>query len=146
MWDEITYPFLNLNGAAVEVWEWIGNFIPHFIEHMITYPYRDQCQSMFLVKWVPGFNALIPPVYTDIVSHCMLNFIDPLFDNGYHIAYGFFKLFVPRRNVWIFNLVTLIVHVAIGNKVGALPLSGNGKISARWYFYSFKYSLHLHKL
>ena len=26
MWDEITYPFPNVNGAAVEVWEWISNF------------------------------------------------------------------------------------------------------------------------
>ena len=25
MWDEITYPFLNFNGATVEVWEWISN-------------------------------------------------------------------------------------------------------------------------
>ena len=30
MWDEITYPFLNFNGATVEVWEWMNNFIPHF--------------------------------------------------------------------------------------------------------------------
>ena len=30
MWDEITYPFLNFNGATVEVYEWISNFIPQF--------------------------------------------------------------------------------------------------------------------
>ena len=29
VWDEITYPFLNFNGATVEVKEWISNFIPH---------------------------------------------------------------------------------------------------------------------
>ena len=23
MWDDIIYPFLNFNGAAVEIWEWI---------------------------------------------------------------------------------------------------------------------------
>ena len=28
MWDEITYPFPNSNGATVEVWEWISYFIP----------------------------------------------------------------------------------------------------------------------
>ena len=27
--DEITYPFPNFNGATVEGWEWISNFIPH---------------------------------------------------------------------------------------------------------------------
>ena len=30
MWDEITYSFPNFNGATVEVWEWISDFIPHF--------------------------------------------------------------------------------------------------------------------
>ena len=30
VWDEITYPFTNLNGAPVDVWEWTTYFIPHF--------------------------------------------------------------------------------------------------------------------
>ena len=30
VWDEITYPFVNLNGYTIEVWEWISNFIPQF--------------------------------------------------------------------------------------------------------------------
>ena len=38
VWGEITYPFLNFNGAAIEVCEWISNFIPHFIMDVITYP------------------------------------------------------------------------------------------------------------
>ena len=29
VWDEVTYPFPNFNGEAVEVWEWISNSIPH---------------------------------------------------------------------------------------------------------------------
>ena len=29
VWDEITYPFPNFNGATVEVCKWIYNFIPH---------------------------------------------------------------------------------------------------------------------
>ena len=40
-WDEITYPFLNFNGATVEVYEWISNFIPQFIMDLITYPCWD---------------------------------------------------------------------------------------------------------
>ena len=40
MWDEITYPFSNFNGATVEVWEWRSNFIPYFTGHVITYPMR----------------------------------------------------------------------------------------------------------
>ena len=41
VWDKITYPFLNFNGATVEDWKWIGNFIPHFAGHIITYPCLD---------------------------------------------------------------------------------------------------------
>ena len=31
----------EVNGWAFEVWEWISNFIPHFIGYMITYPCWD---------------------------------------------------------------------------------------------------------
>ena len=41
VWCEITYPFLNFNGNAVEVWERIYNFIPHFIMDVITYTCWD---------------------------------------------------------------------------------------------------------
>ena len=37
--DEITNPFPNFNGCTVEVWEWISNFIPHFITDVITSAY-----------------------------------------------------------------------------------------------------------
>ena len=29
MWDEITNPFLNFNGATIEVLEWISNLISY---------------------------------------------------------------------------------------------------------------------
>ena len=38
LWGEITSPFLNFNGATVEVWKWISSFILHFIIDVITYP------------------------------------------------------------------------------------------------------------
>ena len=37
VWDETTYPFPNSNGSTVEVWERIGNFMPHIIMDVITY-------------------------------------------------------------------------------------------------------------
>ena len=39
VWDEITYPFPNFNGEAVEVWEWRSNVMPHFIRDVIAYIY-----------------------------------------------------------------------------------------------------------
>ena len=57
MWDEITYPFPNFNGATVEVWEWTSNFIPHLIMDFITYPCWDLRQSMLvkgaLAEYIP---------------------------------------------------------------------------------------------
>ena len=35
--DEITYLFPDLNGASIEVWELIGNFIPHSAELVIIH-------------------------------------------------------------------------------------------------------------
>ena len=43
------YPFLNFNGATVEVNEMISNFIPHFTGHVITYP---------CVKWATDISPL----------------------------------------------------------------------------------------
>ena len=37
VWDEITYPFLNFNGAVADVCELIRSFIPHFIMDAVTY-------------------------------------------------------------------------------------------------------------
>ena len=38
VWDVINYPFPNVNGATIEVWEWKVNLTPHFTGHVITYP------------------------------------------------------------------------------------------------------------
>ena len=38
MRDEIAYKFPIFNGAAVEVWEWISNFILYPAFDVITYP------------------------------------------------------------------------------------------------------------
>ena len=46
VWDEITYPFPNVNGTTVEFWVWIRNFIPHFTSHLVTYPCWDQSYSV----------------------------------------------------------------------------------------------------
>ena len=47
MWDEITYPFPNINCFIVEVWKWISNFTPHFTGYVITYPYWGYFKQLF---------------------------------------------------------------------------------------------------
>ena len=41
VWDENPYPFPNFNGRTGEIWEWINNFIPHFIMDVIPNPYWE---------------------------------------------------------------------------------------------------------
>ena len=41
VWDEMTYPFPDLNGCTVEVWEMIIHFIPYFMMDVIIYPWWD---------------------------------------------------------------------------------------------------------
>ena len=44
--------FPNFNSCSIEVWEWISNFIPHFIMSVITYQCWDYSYTMF-VKGTP---------------------------------------------------------------------------------------------
>ena len=39
--DEINYPFPILNDCTVEVWEWMNNFISHFIMDVLSDPCWD---------------------------------------------------------------------------------------------------------
>ena len=39
VWDEITYPFPNVNGCTVEVWELIINIISDLTMYVNTYPW-----------------------------------------------------------------------------------------------------------
>ena len=48
MWDEIIYPNPNFNSATVEVLEWISNFVTHFTEHAISYPFWNLSYTMLL--------------------------------------------------------------------------------------------------
>ena len=61
MWDDIIYPFPNFNGFTVEVWEWINNFIPHFIIQVSTYPWLTSYifRSMFLKNRVDKNSSLL---------------------------------------------------------------------------------------
>ena len=58
MWDEITDPFPNFNGATVEVWECISNFIPRFIMDEITYPCMLRIKNMGVITY-PCLNAMV---------------------------------------------------------------------------------------
>ena len=37
VWDVITYPLPNCNGIAVEVWDWISNYILIFMRDVIIH-------------------------------------------------------------------------------------------------------------
>ena len=50
--NEITYPFPNFNGAAIEVWEWISDLISNFTSVWLPIHAGIKSYSMF-VKGVP---------------------------------------------------------------------------------------------
>ena len=50
VWNEIAYPFPNLNDYTVDVWEGISNFIPHFIKDVQT----SACWDLSWSMWVKG--------------------------------------------------------------------------------------------
>ena len=56
VFDEITYPFPNFNGATVEVWELIRNFIAYFTGHVLTYSCWDWSKS----RWLDRITSLRP--------------------------------------------------------------------------------------
>ena len=71
VYAEITkLPFSNFNGAAVGVWEWRSNFIPHFTGHVITYTCYIQSQRM-LVKRDPALNY--PRTTKQLIKHFFLS-------------------------------------------------------------------------
>ena len=41
LWDEITYPFPNIDGCTIEIWEWISNSIPYFVVDVIIYVSKE---------------------------------------------------------------------------------------------------------
>ena len=40
VWDEIIYPYPNLNGCSDEVWNGSVIEYPHFMKDAIAYPFR----------------------------------------------------------------------------------------------------------
>ena len=74
VWGETSYLSIpKINGCTVEVWDWISNFIPHFIMGVITYPYCDQ-SLIILVKGATGGIAWWAPrqmrIWTKQCSKC----------------------------------------------------------------------------
>ena len=71
VWGGITYPFLNFNGEAVEVYGWISSFIPYFIMDVITYSCWDKSQTM-LVKGDPDISTVVWQAFSKIKSSLMV--------------------------------------------------------------------------
>ena len=57
VWDQITYQFADLNGAAIEVWEWINNFIPYFLMGLITWSTLNKEFTMSTILHFFGCTA-----------------------------------------------------------------------------------------
>ena len=63
MWDEITNPFPNLNGATVQVWKWIGYFIPHNLMGVINYSSKLGTKFIHVNKMGPRNRIYYYPLW-----------------------------------------------------------------------------------
>ena len=90
VWDEITYRFLNF----IEVWEWIGNFIPHFTGFVITYPYR----------WLKCIRLHPPPPARDAIQYAPDNsfYVSPqcLKNTSHTLSFYHFKICLYKGSTY----------------------------------------------
>ena len=86
VWDEITCPFPNFSGTAVEVWEWRSNFIPHLVMDVITYSCCDLSWTM-LMKGAPDLNVL---------THWGRDKMDAISQTTFSSAFSWMKIFEFR--------------------------------------------------
>ena len=93
IWQKIAYPFLNFNSTTVDVWEWTGNFIQHFMMDVITYLCRDQNEAM-LEKWAPDlfldqiiYRYIVIKMRVILHSRCyaQLTYLNTFFNTSSHI-------------------------------------------------------------
>ena len=76
VWDEITFPFPNFNGATVEVWKWISNYRMkskpqwngcHIIVLLVIFFRANRKQSSFLM------NSLFIATFSFDLFHCKVS-------------------------------------------------------------------------
>ena len=109
VWGEIIYPFPNFNGATVEVWEWISNFIPHFIMD-VCYSSTLKLTGHYLPRW------RIP---TTCAISALTNHTKNTFSKHYQADIGSHYLFIS------FGEALVVVHHVIrcdpGKEDGVAP-------------------------
>ena len=74
-------PFTNSNGAAVDVWEWINNFILQFTRRMINYAGIEvnPCWSNFGTQCITYCIVLMYVYFVSCMYFCYINFVCSLF-------------------------------------------------------------------
>ena len=59
----MTYPFIKCNRCTIEVWEWMDNFIPHFLIDLITYRLIKRAQGRtdgFILAGHKKYHIIFP--------------------------------------------------------------------------------------
>ena len=67
--NKLLHPFPNFNGATIEVWECISNFIPHLPGHMMTYPCRD-LRLTISIKGAPDVISGDEGAFEERITRC----------------------------------------------------------------------------
>ena len=72
VWGERAYPFLNCNGAAVQVYEWISKSTSHYAEHKTLSLIIFRTRNDFKLIWTQTLRQATIVVQTDYVWCCPL--------------------------------------------------------------------------
>ena len=72
VWDEIVYPIPNYTGCPIDVWEWISNFIPHFIlgDYLSMLGLKSNHVSIRTLIWNNKINTSKSTNGTKQIFHC----------------------------------------------------------------------------
>ena len=112
------YPYRNCNSPTIEFWVWISNFIPHFTEHVITYPVKGAhahsllfvlCFIVMMTSWQRNSFRFSGRPFVRI----HLPLVDTVYPKKY--AHGFVVLcFVVVMQSFIMNSHEVFMHIHQG--------------------------------
>ena len=157
MWDEITYPFLNFNGATVEVQERIRNFTPHFTSHVIKLIHvskrghksqatmafvmqdkkivvlrmnlRSQCRENAKVSFPENNSALVSNEVWCMLHHTRKSsFIVLLYLKEIRLVFGLDRLYMPLSGL----LTRLFLSCMLDTYAYAIHIR-DGPVQHKWY-------------
>ena len=116
VWNEIIYPFSNINGCTVEVWEWISNFIPPVMMDVITYAVLNHQRKWMSVYPLQIWHNRTMPFHAKVrFSQCIFIFVQDMLytmvtlQHATHVHVGVWPTVYPKKYAHGFVVLCFVV-------------------------------------